>query len=58
MESVGVLYSEFVKEEFEVVLGREAGVDEIAFYLGPVFQSPVIEHFQIVGDYKGNITEP
>lgn len=46
---IGVFDAEFVKQEFEIILGAEASVHKISFYILPVSESVIIEHLQLFG---------
>lgn len=37
-----------MEEDFEVVLGGQARIHEVAFYPRPVAQTPIVEHLQLV----------
>ena len=39
-----------IKICLKAVLGREAGIPEIAFFIPPLMQSPIIKHLHIVFD--------
>ena len=45
---------EVVEEGLEVVLGREACIEQEAFDAGPFTQTSIIEHLQVVGDDEGD----
>lgn len=49
-KAASVFYPKLIKQEFEWILSRETGIRQIAFDAGPVMQSVVIEHLQIVGN--------
>ena len=45
-----VLDAEVVEQDFEVVLGGQTGVKEVALDAGPFLQTTIIEQLQVVGD--------
>ncbi len=47
--SIRIADSEFVKEELEIVLGAETGVQNVAFDFRPVVEPVMVEHLQFVG---------
>ncbi len=47
---------EVVEEGLEVVLGCEAGIEQKTFDAGPLTETSIIEHLQVVGDDEGNDT--
>ena len=53
---IGVFDAEFVKKEFEIVLGTEASVHKITFYILPVGEPFVIEHLQLFGYDERNMS--
>lgn len=54
---IGVFDAEFVKQKFEIVLGTEASVHKITFYIQPVSESFVIEHLQLFCYDEWNISK-
>ena len=53
--SIRIADSEFVKEELEIVLGAEAGVEEVAFDFRPVVEAVIVVHLQFVGYDERNV---
>ena len=44
MYLIFVFDSEFVKQDFGIILCAKAGVHKITFYLRPIAQSIIVEH--------------
>ena len=48
-------YLKIVQQAFITILGCKASVGQIAIDVPPLTQSSVVEHFQFVGNDKGNV---
>ena len=45
---------EVVEKGLEVVLGCEAGIEQKTFDAGPLPETSIVEHLQVVGDDEGD----
>lgn len=52
--SLTVFDLEIVEQRFEVVLGGEAGVEEVTTNAGPFAKASVVEQFQVIGNDEGH----